>query len=140
MAKDTHKILRRLADELIKEATDENCSAVLNEIIRILMRDEDVIIDGSPTESGNGQVEPAAITASDGLAYLNIYTDHDRFEACGGKACYTTNLKGLLGVAFEEDSIGGISINYARGKACVLIGKDQIYEALQEYLKTKEEK
>ncbi len=137
MAKDTHKILRRLADEFIKDSTDENSSALLNEIIRILMRNEDVIINGTPIEGADGQVEPSAIMVEDKV-FLCIYTDHDRFEQCGCTAAFVTNLQALLSIVFSEQGIGGICINYAKGKETVLVSKEQIYDALQEYTKSRE--
>ena len=138
MAKDIHKILRRLADEMICEPTEEHSNAVLNELVRLVARDDEIIIEGNPL-SAEGQVEPAALTAGDGLSYINIYTDYARFSECCGDHSYVTNLRLLLMIAFESESVGGITINYKPGKPVVMISKMQIYETMQKYMESLEE-
>lgn len=121
------------ADKFLKDPSETNESDLMAEITRVIIEDADIIIDGEVLE--DGMIDPQHIEVEmDHRFYFHIYTSKLRFDACGAKKPYVLKLKDLLDPIFQEDTFGGITINYKKGDEVVIVSKENIYESMQNYL------
>lgn len=121
------------SDKFLHDPCEKNEAELMDEIVRVIIEDADIIIDGEVLESG--MIDPAHIEVEmDHRFYFHIYTSKLRFDACGAKKPYVLKLKALLDPIFQEDTFGGITINYKKGDEVVIVSKENIYDAMQKQL------
>ena len=126
--------LEYLTDKFLKDSTDENSRELLDEITHVIIENGEVLIDGE--KMADGQIDPAHIEVElDHRFYFHVYTSKIAFDRCHGKNAYVIPLKNLLDPIFQNDTFGGITLNYVKGDKTVLISKEEIYGSLQNYLK-----
>ncbi len=122
------------ADQYLKEANEKNEKKLMEEIVRLILADENIIIDGIKNEDGS--VDPSYIQVdTDNRFYFHVYTSKKRFDESGGKQAFVLSLKSLFEPIFNDDSFGGISLNYKKGQEVVLISKENTYNYMALYLK-----
>lgn len=127
-----HLQLEMKVQKFLEEESDENSSLIIAEIIRLLAMDAEVVIAGNPVEGKVGLTDPAGYYGPDGRFYFHVFTSRLRFNESGAEHPYMTKLKFLLEQAFTNDTIGGLSLNYKKGKGTVVITKEDIMEALKQ--------
>lgn len=126
--------LEYLTEKFLKDSSDANSRELLDEITHVILEDGEVLIDGE--KMADGQIDPAHIEVEiDHRFYFHVYTSKIAFDRCHGKNAYVITLKKLLDPIFQNDSFGGITLNYTSGARTVLISKEEIYGSLQDYLK-----
>ena len=126
--------LEYYADEYLKEQSEENERKMMSEIVKTIIEDSEIIIDGEKMDDGS--VDPCHIQVeTDDRFYFHVYTSKKRFDSCNGKNAYVLTLKDLLQPIFQEDTFGGITLNYKKGEEVVLITKENIYHSMNLYLK-----
>lgn len=126
--------LEYLTDRFLKDPGEASSNELMDEITHIIIEDGEVLIDGE--KMSDGQVDPAHIEVeTDHRFYFHVYTSKIAFDRCRGKNAYVIHLKNLLDPIFQNDTFGGITLNYTKGKETVLISKEEIYDSLQTYLK-----
>lgn len=130
----TNLKLEYLADKYMKKASEENSDALLEELVAIILRNEDIIIDGE--KLSDGQVNPAHIQVTiDHRYYFHVYTSMIAFNKCQGKHAYILPLKNLLDSIYNNSDFGGITLNYQKNENTVLVSKEEIMNAMQKWLK-----
>lgn len=129
-----HIHLEYLTDIFLKQQTQENEEKMVNECVHLLMEDASFFIDGSVLEDGS--IDPAHLFVDiDQRYYFHVYTSKHALETCHVSNPYVLPLKTLLEAIFEEDTFGGITMNYVKGKEVVLISKEIILKYMQKFLK-----
>ncbi len=129
----TNLKLEFLTDKFLHDPSDKQNKALMDEIVHLLIEDARIIIDGEQLE--DGQIDPAHIEVElDHRFYFHVYTSRIAFDKCHGKKPYVLTLKSLLDPIFNEETFGGITLNYEKGQEVVLVSKENIIEALQTYL------
>ncbi len=122
------------ADQYLKDSNENNEKKLMEEIVKVILSDENIIIDGKKNEDGS--VDPSCIQVdTDQRFYFHVYTSKNRFDACNGKQAYVLTLKALFEPIFNDDSFGGITLNYKKGQEVVLISKENTYNYMTLYLK-----
>lgn len=126
--------LEYYADAFKKNQDEINEEKMMQEIILCIIDDKDILIDGTRMEDGS--IDPAHIQVDtdDNRFYFHVYTSKTRFDACKAKKAYVLKLKNLLTPIFQEDTFGGITINYSKNEEVVLVTKENIYSHLNAYL------
>lgn len=126
--------LEYLTDKFLKDSNEANSKELLSEITHMIIEDAQVLIDGE--KMADGQIDPAHIKVEiDHRYYFHVYTSKIAFDKCNGKNAYVIPLKSLLDPIFQNETFGGITLNYTKGKKVVLVSKEEIYGSLQDYLK-----
>lgn len=121
------------AEKFLNNPDQKNEKELMDEIVKVLIEDAEIIIDGEVLDSG--MIDPAHIEVqTDQRFYFHVYTSKLRFDACNGKHPYVLKLTALLDPIFKEETFGGITLNYKKDDEVVIISKENIYEAMQEYL------
>ncbi len=126
--------LEYYADQYLKEANENNEKKLMEEIVRIILTDENIIIDGKKNEDGS--VDPKCIQVeTDDRFYFHVYTSKNRFDQCGGEQAFVLTLKALFDSIFQDEQFGGITVNYKKGQEVVLVSKENTYNYMTLYLK-----
>lgn len=126
--------LEYLADKFLKDPVKANSDELLEEVTHIIVENGEVLIDGE--KMADGQIDPAHIEVeTDHRFYFHVYTSRIAFDRCHGRNAYVIPLKNLLDPIFQNDTFGGITLNYIKGEKTVLVSKEEIYGSLQDYLK-----
>lgn len=126
-----HLQLEQKVQNFLQDESEENSSLLIAEIIRLLAMDAEVVIAGNPVEGQPGMTDPAGYYGPDGRFYFHVFTSRLRFNESGAEHPCMTKLKYLLDQAFSNETIGGLSLNYQKGKGTVVISKEDIMGALQ---------
>lgn len=130
--------LEYLTDKFLKDSSEENSRELLDEITHVIIENGEVLIDGE--KMADGQIDPAHIEVEiDHRFYFHVYTSKIAFDRCHGHNAYVIPLKNLLDPLFQNNTFGGITLNYTKGERVVLISKEEIYGSLQDYLKKQAE-
>lgn len=130
----TNLKLEYLTDRYMKKASPENSDALLEELVSIIIKNEDIIIDGE--KLSDGRVNPAHIQVTiDHRYYFHVYTSMIAFDKCHGNHAYILKLKALLDSIYRNPDFGGITLNYQKNENTVLVSKEEIITAMQEWLK-----
>lgn len=109
----------------------KNEEKMLVTCIKMILKDEEVIIDGKKVVGG---VDPSILESEDDhRQYINIYTSKTKFEECQAKQAFVVKITDLLSDMMDKEKFGGISINYKKKEECVLIPKELILESLIRY-------
>lgn len=109
----------------------ENEEKMLVTCIKMILKDDEVIIDGKKVVGG---VDPSILESEDDhRQYINIYTSKTKFEECQAKQAFVVKITDLLSDMMDKETFGGISINYKKKEECVLIPKELILESLIRY-------
>lgn len=126
--------LEYLTDRFLKDASASNSRELLDEVVHVILEEGQVLIDGE--KMADGQIDPAHIEVEiDHRFYFHVYTSKIAFDKCHGRNAYVISLRKLLEPIFQNDTFGGITLNYTKGEKTVLISKEEIYDSLQKYLK-----
>ncbi len=125
--------LEYYADEYLKQQSEENEKKMMEEVIKAIIEDKQVLIEGDVLEDGS--IDPShMLVDTDNRYYFHVYTSKNRFDKCSNKKAYVLPLKDLVEPIFQEDTFGGITINYKKGEQVVLITKENIYYCMNQLL------
>jgi hypothetical protein len=127
-----HLRLEELSQKFLKDQSEENSALLIAEFTRLILNDADVLIDGSQAAGAvKGQVIPSGYTGPDGRFYIHIFTSKIRFDDSDAKHPNLTKLKGLCQSVFDNEKLGGFSLNYKPGEGTILLSKEDIMDGLQ---------
>ncbi len=133
-----HLKLEKLADQFLRDQSDANSNLLIAEFTRLILSDADVLIDGSEDPDHPGKYDPSGYEGPDHRFYFHIFTSKLRFDDSEAKNPMVTRLQGLLSPIFDNEYLGGVSLNYKAGAGTILISKEDIMKGLQAALKAAE--
>jgi len=132
-----HIKLEELVNNFLECQSDENSSLIISEIVNLIVKDADVLIDGNESKTYPGQYEPSGYEGNDGRFYFHVFTSKLRFDESDAKKPMVCKLNSILNSVFNNEYLGGISLNYQKGKGTVLVSKEDIKEGLEVALNAK---
>lgn len=123
--------LEKASQTFLLNPSEDNEINMLKIIVEMIVKGEEVIIDGKKVVGG---IDPAIIVAdTDNRNYFKVYTSKDKFDECQGKEPFVLPIDQLLSPSFDSDAFGGLALNYKQKEECVLVPKETILQILMNY-------
>lgn len=131
--RDIHYKLDILAQEMKENESEENGKKVVEELCELIIQDSMLLISG--VDHGYGLVDPNGFYGPDHRFYIHVFSSKLRFDESKYVNPMLAKLNELLASIFQNEEIGGLSLDYSPSGGTILIQKEDILNCLQERAK-----
>lgn len=123
---DIHLELELKANTFRENPTEENGDLIIQEIVKLINEDSNIMIDGVPADNNPTITVPSGYYAPDGRFYIHIFSSKVSFETSTAEHPMMTHMKPLYGFMEENEQIGGFSLNHTKETGAILITREDL--------------
>lgn len=121
-----HLALEVKAKAFLENPTEENGNKIIVELLKLEKENAMICIDGVASDVNPTVTVPSGYYAKDGKFYVHIFSSNIAFDASTATNPHTVHMQDLMHFVYDNEQIGGFSLNHTKDSGAILITKQDI--------------